>query len=89
MAYESLVVEAFVKSQKKNPAFKRSSSRSPVSKGQTRGMMGSTGAHPFKGRDSEAGMKKEQKIMQSPVFQAYMKQIVTQTPVSNFLRRIG
>lgn len=50
---------------------------------------GSSGARTFQGRDSEAGSKKEQQIMQSPVFKAFVSQFKPSTPFTDFLASRG
>ena len=58
----------------------------------TRGLrpgVGSYGSRPFQPRNPDAGIAKEQQMMQSPVFAAFMEQFNPKTPVSDFLRTRG
>lgn len=47
---------------------------------------GSTGAKPFKSRNSQAGLNKEMETLQSPIMKEFMKSQTPDTPITNSLR---
>ena len=60
--------------------------QAPTAGGKARGASGSTGAVLFKGRDVDAGLKKEMEIMESPAFDKFLGQFRTKTPMTDYLR---
>ncbi len=54
--------------------------------GFAKGSSGSMGAKMFQGRNSQAGLNKEQETLQSPIMDQFMKQQNPKTPVTNMLR---
>lgn len=83
----SLVFESFRKAQgqKHNPGVfgARKDNSSPATPRSVRGSTASLGSRTFKGRDSEAGAKKEFEKMNSPIFRAYMERLSPKTPISD------
>lgn len=88
----SLVLDIFKKSQgaKQQPGKPgiRLSASAPAMPGYGRGSMGTMGAVPFKGRDSDAAARKNFEMMNSPVFRAYMSKQMGQTPITDYLARM-
>lgn len=74
----SLLAEMFSKQQAQQRT-------QPGTKGLRRGV-GSYGARPYQSRNPDAGAQREQQLMQSPVFSAFMEQFNPKTPVTDALR---
>lgn len=64
----------------------RISDKPPAAAGMVRGTSGVLGSRTFKGRNSMAGLNKEQEMLNSPVMKAFLKKTTPSMPVTRSLR---
>lgn len=80
-------LSALLSALKKNQApANMQGSRGMRQKGQTRGAAGSLGSTTLQWRNSDAGLEKERKDMESPIFKALMEEFGPKTPVTDYLQ---